>query len=263
MDILEEITAFKKGEVEIKKQAVPVNKLENSFFFNKEVPSFYDALSKPEPSIIGEFKRKSPSKGVINNISDVEDVARGYQDAGISAISILTDREFFGGDNHDLEKVAGFIKIPLLRKEFIVDEYQVIEAKSIGACAILIIASILNKTEVIRFSGLANTLGLDILFEIHEERDLDKIVPQIKIVGVNNRNLKTFNVNPANSRELLQQLPADCLKVAESGIKSYSDVKQLFTMGYDAFLIGEYFMRSPNPGLMASELIKDLKSALG
>lgn len=263
MDILEKITAFKKGEVEKNKKVVPVSKLENSFFFNKEVPSFYDALSKPEPAIIGEFKRKSPSKGVINNTSDVEDVARGYQDAGISAISILTDREFFGGDNHDLEKVAGFIKIPLLRKEFIVDEYQIIEAKSIGASAILIIASLLNKTEVIRFSGLANTLGLDILFEIHEERDLNKIVPSIKIVGVNNRNLKTFNVNTDNSRELLHQLPADCLKVAESGFKSYSDVKQLFTMGYDAFLIGEYFMRSHNPGLMASEFIKELKSALG
>lgn len=169
MDILEKIAAFKKVEVEIKKQAVPVNKLENSFFFNKKALSLYDALSKPEPSIIGEFKRKSPSKGVINNISDVEDVARGYQDAGISAISILTDREFFGGDNHDLEKVAGLIKIPLLRKEFIVDEYQVIEAKSIGAGAILLIAGILNKTEIVRFSGLANTLGLDILFEIHEK----------------------------------------------------------------------------------------------
>ena len=140
------------------------------------MPSFYEALAKPEPSVIGEFKRKSPSKGVINNTADVEQVARGYQDAGIAAMSILTDREFFGGENHDLQKVAGLVKIPFLRKDFIVDEYQVIEAKSIGASAILLIASLLSKKEVIRFSGLAINLGLDILFEIHEERDLDKIV---------------------------------------------------------------------------------------
>jgi len=262
MDILNKIIAFKREEVKVKKRLYPVSKLEDSVFFKRKIPSFYEALAKPEPSIIGEFKRKSPSKGVLNITADVEQVARGFEEAGIAAISILTDREFFGGENHDLKKVAGFIKIPLLRKDFIVDEYQVIESKSIGAGAILLIASILSKNEVDRLSTLALNLGMDILFEIHDEKDLDKMNPEIKIIGVNNRNLKTLKVSIDNSRDLFHHLPLNCIKVAESGFQTYNDVKQLFTIGYDAFLIGEKFMRSENPGITAAGFVKDLKSGM-
>jgi indole-3-glycerol phosphate synthase len=154
MDILDRIIAFKRDEVKVKKRLYPFSKLENSVFFKREMPSFYEALAKSEPSIIAEFKRKSPSKGVINFTADIEQVARGYQEAGIAAISILTDKKFFSGENHDLQKVAGFIKIPLLRKDFIVDEYQVIESKSIGASAVLLIATVLSKKEVRRLTEL-------------------------------------------------------------------------------------------------------------
>ena len=262
MDILDTIIAFKRTEVEVKKRLYPFSKLKESVFFEREMPSFYKALAKPEPSIIGEFKRKSPSKGEININADIEQVARGYEEAGIAAMSILTDKKYFGGENSDLQDVARFAKIPLLRKDFIVDEYQVIESKSIGASAILLIASALSKKEAESLSDLANGLGMDILFEIHDREDLDKINPDIKIIGVNNRNLKTFDVSLENSRDLFHHLPLNCLKVAESGFQTYNDVKQLFTKGYDAFIIGEKFMRSNNPGMTAGSFIKELKMGM-
>lgn len=260
MDILDKIIAFKRNEVKVNKKLYPVGKLEKSVFFRQKMPSFFEAILKPGPSIIGEFKRKSPSKGVINISADIEQVAKGYQEAGIDAISILTDNEFFGGNNDDLFKVACQVKIPLLRKDFIVDEYQVVESKSIGASAILLIASALNRREVDRLTDLALNLGMDILFEIHDEKDLEKMSNKIKIIGVNNRNLKTFIVNMDNSIDLLTRLPVNYIKVAESGFQTYNDVKQLFTRGYNAFLIGEKFMRSDDPGLTAAEFIKDLKA---
>jgi indole-3-glycerol phosphate synthase len=262
MNIIDKITAFKKEEVKVRKILNPVSKLEKSEFFKHRVPSLFEALRKPEPSIIGEFKRKSPSKGYLNISADPEQVARGYQDAGAAAISILTDTEFFGGKNSDLQDVAGFIKIPLLRKDFIVDEYQVIESKSIGAGAILLIASMLNKKEVDLLSGLAVNLGMDILFEIHDIDDLDKLNHNIQIIGVNNRNLKTFEISLDNSIVLFDHLPQDFIKVAESGFQTYKDVKLLFNKGYDAFLIGENFMKSNSPGMAATLFINDLKSEI-
>jgi indole-3-glycerol phosphate synthase len=259
MDILDKIIAFKKEEVKINKKLIPLIKLEKSVYFRRKMPSFIEAISKPGPSIIGEFKRKSPSKGVINISADINQVTKGYQEAGMAAISILTDKEFFGGENEDLIKVAGNIQVPMLRKDFIVDEYQVVESKSIGAAAILLIASVLSRREVESFTDLALDLGMDILFEIHNEKDLEKMSHKIKIIGVNNRNLKTFIVNMDNSIDLLKHLPLNLFKVAESGIQTYNDVKQLFERGYNAFLIGENFMRSNDPGLTAAAFIKDLK----
>ncbi len=260
MNILEKIAAVKREEVKSRKITAPVSILEKSAFFNKKVPSFYEALSKPVPSVIGEFKRKSPSRGDINPVASIPDVALGYQDAGIAAMSVLTDEDFFGGRNSDLQEVAGLVKIPVLRKDFIVDEYQVVEAKSIGAGAILLIASILTKKEVDTLSGLALILGLDILFEIHDLSDIDKMSQNIKIIGVNNRNLKTFDISMDNSVELYQHLPKECLKVAESGFQTAEDVIRLFKKGYDAFLIGERFMRSGDPGKSASIFINNLKN---
>jgi indole-3-glycerol phosphate synthase len=259
MDILDRIIALKRDEVKANKKLNPISNLEKSVYFKREAPSFIEAILKPGPIIIGEFKRKSPSKGIINISADIEQVTRGYQEAGISAISVLTDKEFFGGENDDFIKVAGYIKVPLLRKDFIIDEYQVVESKSIGAAAILLIASILSRKEVERFTDLALNMGMDILFEIHNEKDLEKMNHKIKIIGVNNRNLKTFMVNMDNSIDLINHLPVNHLKVAESGFQTYNDVKQLFTRGYNAFLIGEKFMRSNDPGLTAAAFIKDLK----
>ncbi|MBK8880899.1 MAG: indole-3-glycerol phosphate synthase TrpC [Bacteroidales bacterium] len=260
MNILDKIAAVKREEVKRRKVTAPVSILEKSAFFNARVPSFYEALSRPEPSVIGEFKRKSPSRGDINPAAEAAMVAKGYQDAGIAAISVLTDTEFFGGYSSDLQDVAGLVKIPVLRKDFIVDEYQVIEARSIGAGAILLIASILSKIEVERLSALAIDLGMDVLFEIHDLTDLDQLSKNISIIGVNNRNLKTFEVSIDNSMDLLNYLPKDCLKVAESGFTTAEDVKQLYKKGYDAFLIGENFMKSDDPGKAASHFISDLKS---
>jgi indole-3-glycerol phosphate synthase len=224
--------------------------------------SFADALARPEPSVIGEFKRQSPSRGVINSDAGIEQVAIEYQEAGISAMSILTDKNFFGGDCSDIQNVAEFIKLPLLRKDFIIDEYQIVESKSIGASAILLIGSVLSKEEVERFSGLAVSLGMDILFEIHDTSDLDKLSDNINIIGINNRNLKTFSIDMKNSQDLLESLPVNCLKVAESGFENFKDVIQMFEKGFDAFLIGEAFMRSERPGRAASDFIKNLKSGL-
>ena len=262
MNILEKIATFKREEVKSRKKMNPVNILERSVFFNRRMPSFYNALAKPIPSIIGEFKRKSPSMGVINPSADIKKVALGYQDAGIAAMSVLTDEEFFGGKNSDLQDVAALLKIPLLRKDFIVDEYQVVEAKSMGAGAILLIASILSKKEVDNLSGMALNLGMDVLFEIHDLVDLDKISQNIKIVAVNNRNLKTFKVSMDNSNELFQYLPQDCLKVAESGFQTYEDVRHLYYKGYNAFLIGESFMKSEEPWKSAELFINNLKSVI-
>jgi indole-3-glycerol phosphate synthase len=262
MDVLDKIIAFKRSELKGKKKFLPVRKFEDSAFFKLDMPSFHDALAKPGPSIIGEFKRKSPSNGMININAKVEQVAREYEEAGIAAMSILTDMEFFGGADHDLRNVAGFVKIPLLRKDFIVDEYQVVESKSIGASAILLIAAVLSKKEVGALTELSLNLGMDVLFEIHDEKDLGKMSHKIKIIGVNNRNLKTFEISMDHSRELFSRLPENCLKVAESGFQTYKEVTKLFTTGYNAFLIGGKFMRSKNPGKTAARFMKDLKKSM-
>ena len=262
MDILDRIVATKKEEVRIRKKLFPETELKKSEFFDRETVSFYSALKKHGPSIIGEFKRRSPSKGEINITSDVAGVAAGYEEAGVAAMSVLTDNEFFGGDNKDLMKAASVSGLPILRKDFIIDGYQVIESKSIGASAILLIGSILTKKETEQLAGLAFSLGMEVLFEIHDENDLEKMSHDIRIVGVNNRNLKTFEINMENSLDLLHQLPAGCLKVAESGFQTLTDVKKMHARGYDAFLIGEKFMRSADPAKSASVFISGLKTIM-
>jgi indole-3-glycerol phosphate synthase len=263
MDILDKIAAAKREEVRFRKEVMSEGSLKESPFFMRTMPSFRKALSGTSPSVIGEFKRRSPSKGEININADIRRTASGYQDAGIAAMSVLTDEQFFGGNNSDLESVAEFLEIPVLRKDFIVDEYQVTEAKSIGASAILLIASMLTKNEVREFSQLAVSLGMAILFEIHDFHDLDKLNDQISIIGVNNRNLRTFSVSTENSAGLLKYLPDNCIKIAESGFRTPEDVRNLHALGYDAFLIGETFMRSVDPGQEAGLFMKQLKLITG
>ena len=262
MDILDKIVASKREEVRIRKKLFPAAELKKTTFFDQDPISLYSALKKKGPSIIGEFKRRSPSKGEINITADVAYVAAGYEEAGVAAMSVLTDNEFFGGESNDLRKAAEVTELPILRKDFVIDEYQVLESKSIGASAILLIASILSKKETEQLASLAFSLGMDVLFEIHDENDLEKMSHNIRIVGVNNRNLKTFEINMENSLDLLHQLPAGCLKVAESGFQTMTDVKKMHARGYDAFLIGEKFMRSADPAKSAASFISGLKMAM-
>lgn len=262
MNILDAIIENKKKEVGVRKKFFTVSQLESSEYFTAERPSFREAIAASGPSIIGEFKRRSPSKGIINTQVEIDEVAKGYEAAGVKAMSILTDLEFFGGDELDLQRVASYSSLPLLRKDFIIDEYQIIESKSIGASAILLIAAVLSKKEIHKFTGVAVNLGLDILCEIHDPSELDKLDTRNKILGINNRNLKTFSVDLGHSQELIRQLPADSLKVAESGLSSYEEVKLLFETGFDAFLIGENFMRTPDPGRAAEKFIKGLRQEI-
>jgi len=218
-------------------------------------------LSKPNASgIIAEFKRKSPSKGVINDRVDPVEVTMAYQAAGASAVSILTDAYFFGGDDQDVLRARQVLDIPILRKEFIIDEYQVHEAKALGADLILLIAACLSKEEVVRLSILAKSLGLEVLLELHDEDELGHVCETIDLVGINNRSLKTFDVNIARSLRMAGQLPKDKLKVAESGIDDPAQVKLFRENGYSAFLIGENFMKTNDPGKALDEFRKEIET---
>ena len=201
---------------------------------------------------------QSPSKGIINETALVENVTTGYSNAGASALSVLTDTNFFGGTNEDVLATRQVNTIPILRKDFTIDEHQIIEAKSIGANAILLIAAILTKVEIKEFTELAHSIGLEVLLEIHTNEELDKYIPEISIVGINNRNLKTFEVDFENSIRLAKSLPAGTVKIAESGISDYKNINYLKAHGFDGFLIGENFMKTENPGLACNEFINKI-----
>ena len=222
-------------------------------YYRKTI-SLVEGLSKPNASgIIAEFKRKSPSKGIINDQVDPVAVTKAYQDAGASAVSILTDEYFFGGNDQDLLRARQALEIPILRKEFIIDEYQVHEAKALGADLILLIAACLSKEEVLRFSTVARSLGLEVLLELHDEDELEHVCETVDLVGINNRSLKTFDVNIERSLKMASQLPKGKLKVAESGIDDPAQVKLFKENGYSAFLIGENFMKTNDPGMALND----------
>lgn len=261
MNTLQKIIQHKKQEVQEKKELYPVKLLEKNIFFKPPTVSLKKYLLRNDKSgIIAEFKRKSPSKGNINLYANVEDVSIAYMQAGASALSVLTDATFFGGSNKDLEMARKFNFCPILRKDFIVDEYQVIEARSIGADAILLIAEVLTKEEILRFSTLAKEIGLEILFEIHAANQLEKLNDRIDIIGINNRNLETFEVDVNNSFTMAEKVPAGFLKIAESGIDNAVILNDLKMAGFDGFLIGEYFMQSPHPGKACEKMVKELNS---
>lgn len=250
MTILEEIIAFKKQEVAKIKADVAVKKMIDSPHFKREPLSLKKSLVALENNgIIAEFKRKSPSKGVINDKADIATVTAGYIAAGVSAQSILTDTYFFGGSINDLLAARAVQQThPILRKDFIVDAFQIIEAKAIGADVILLIAACLTAQEIKNFGNLAEDLGLEVLYEVHTQEELEKI-PEIdgKIIGINNRNLKTFEVDIENSIALSRQIPDTCLKVAESGISDPKIIQTFKNIGFDGYLIGENFMKTKDP----------------
>lgn len=260
MNILEKIVAHKRIEVSENKLNMPVSLLEQKEFFSRPVISFSKSLlSENSTGIIAEFKRQSPSRGVINATADVVNVTRSYSENGAAALSVLTDTDFFGGSNVDLLR-ARVNNVPILRKDFIVDEYQLVEAKAIGADVILLIAACLTPAEVKQLARFARSLSLEVLLEIHNEEELEHICDECNVVGVNNRNLKNFTVDVNQSLELSDKIPADKVKISESGITDTDTIHLLRSAGFKGFLIGENFMREPDPAVAFASFVKHLKA---
>lgn len=261
MNILDNIVADKRKEVDLKKSIIPSSQLERSVLFERETISLTSSLRNSNSGIIAEHKRRSPSRSVINQNLNVFDVALGYENAGVCGMSVLTDGKYFGGSLDDILIARASCKLPLLRKEFIIDHYQIIEAKAHGADVILLIAAILTKAEIKQFSELAQRLNLEVLLEVHNEAELQKsVMPSLDMIGVNNRNLKTFEVSLEISKELSSLIPNDFLKISESGISTIEAIKQLRPYGYQGFLIGENFMKTDNAGKSVKEFINELES---
>lgn len=260
MNILDKIVTDKRIEVSLRKQLIPLSQLEQSVLFERPTISLASKLKNSTTGIIAEHKRRSPSKSVINQNLNVFDVAKGYENAGVCGMSVLTDSKYFGGSLDDLLIARASCNLPLLRKEFIIDEYQILEAKAYGADVILLIAAILTKEEIKQFSEFAKSLNLDVLLEVHNEEELHKsMMPSLDMFGVNNRNLKTFDVSLDTSKTLSQIMPNEFVKVSESGISSVDAIKELQPFGYKGFLIGENFMKTDDAGKSAAKFIKDLK----
>ena len=257
MTILDNIIAHKRDEVERIKELIPLKQLEQSKLFQRSCYSATEFIRRADKSgIIAEFKRNSPSKGAINEHATVKDVTTGYVAAGASCLSVLTDQRFFGGSNSDLKEARSLNEVPILRKDFIIDEYQIIEAKSIGADIILLIAECLSAKEIKQFATLARSLGMEVLMELNHNEELSKICEELNLIGINNRDLTTFKVDMNRSIELSKHLPNEFLKVSESGINNVSDISFLKENGFEAFLMGEAFMKTPNPGLACKAFIE-------
>jgi len=261
MNILDKIIAHKKQEVALLKREVMVEKLIKSPGFKRTPISLKEALLvKGSTGIIAEFKRQSPSKGIINEKASIIEVTEGYLEANVAAQSILTDIKYFGGTILDLMQARTINEVrPILRKDFIVDGFQIVEAKAIGADVILLIAACLTKEELKNYGKLAEDLGLEVLYEVHNRAELDKIELDNKIIGINNRNLKTFEVDLEHSIELASHIPASCIKVSESGISDPRIITGLKEYGFQGFLIGENFMKTEDPGFACQEFISQIR----
>lgn len=259
-NILDKIVANKRKEVELQKKQINIDDLVARISNTSNLYSFKEALANSLTGIISEFKRKSPSKGWIFENARIDDVIPSYSDNGASAISVLTDTDFFGGTFADFELARSITKTPLLRKDFMVDEYQFYQAKVLGANAVLLIAASLSIKETKQFAIKAKELGMDVLLEIHNEKELDHINEFVDVVGVNNRDLTTFITNVKGSFDLADKIPSDFLKISESGISEYQTVKDLREVGYRGFLMGENFMKTDNPGLALSRFIYELNA---
>ena len=263
MKILDKIVEDKKIEINKLLSNSSISKLENSHLFSRKCISLKESIKNNNSGIICEFKRRSPSNQNINYISSLSDVVSGYEEAGAAGLSILTNKEYFDGDPQDIIDIRDISNLPILRKEFIISEYQVIEAKSIGSDAILLIASILSEEEIIGYSSLAKSIGLEVLLEIHSEDELYKISGyDIDIVGVNNRNLDTLEIDLNNSIELYGKIPSKFVKISESGISEIESILKLKEVGYNGFLIGEKFMKTNNPMESAYDFIKKFENEI-
>ncbi len=263
-DILETIVADKRVEVQNQKESVPPAQLyEMVEALMAEdahaARSMRGSLLVSPSGIISEFKRKSPSKGWIHEDSRVEDVVPLYSTGGAAAISILTDEKYFGGNLRFIQKVRGEVDTPILRKDFIVDEYQLFQARMVGADAVLLIAACLKRDECRSLAHTAHELGLETLLEVHSEKELEYVGDNIDMVGVNNRNLGTFHTDVQNSFRLAACLPKDYVLVSESGIDNAATIRQLRDVGFRGFLVGEALMKTDNPGESLARLIKEIE----
>jgi indole-3-glycerol phosphate synthase len=262
-NILDDIIEKRKQTVEQLKTLVPIGSWETMPLFTKKTISLKESLLKNGSSgIIAEFKKASPSKGNINEAANIFDVVYSYEKYGASAVSILTEPMFFKGNNDDILSVAETVKIPILRKDFIFEEYQLLESKALGADVILLIAASLTAAEVKRLTGYAKNIGLEVLLEIHNEEELDHICDDVDVVGVNNRDLKTFRVDINTSLVLINKIPTGKIVITESGISNVETIVTLKRAGFKGFLIGETFMKEADPGKAFKKFIDELKTAI-
>ena len=258
MSILDDIISFKRQEVEKRKKDVGLDELEKREFFSREIISLKQSLlDEARTGIIAEFKRRSPSKGIINNAADVNKVTTAYVKGGASALSILTDEYFFGGSESDLLR-ARIHEIPILRKDFIVEKYQLVESRAMGADVILLIAACLSPKEVRDLAAFAKELDLEVLLELHGENELAHVCDEIDLVGINNRNLKTFEVDIERSLSMANKIPAGKIRIAESGISKIENIKLFREHGFKGFLMGEHFMKQADPGRAFEEFVSKL-----
>ena len=258
MNILKQIIRDKKIEIQSSKKKVPTTVLKRTAFaLPAKKFTFSKAIyAKNKMNVIAEIKKKSPSKGLISKNFNPVKIAGDYEKGGASAISVLTDKKYFGGELSFIQQIKRKVRLPVLRKDFIVDEYQIYESRLLNADAILLIAACLSKKQMASFFGIASKLGLDVLFEVHNAAELKKILPlKPKIIGVNNRNLKTFNVDLKVSEALAPSIPPKTIFVTESGIYTQEDLHRLKSVGADAALVGESLMKEKKPGKALSRLL--------
>jgi indole-3-glycerol phosphate synthase len=259
MNALQKIIDHKKNEVKQLEALYPIELLKQSKYYNSPTVSLCAYLKRKDKSgIIAEFKKQSPSAGVINKYLSIEKTSIGYMQAGASALSILTDKTFFGGSSEDLSTARKYNFCPILRKDFIINEYQIIESKSIGADAILLIAAVLTKEKIIELTDKAHQLGMEVLLELHHADELTQLYDKVNVVGVNNRDLNTMKIDIQQSVLMSELLPKDILKISESGIENIDTIIKLKLLGYNGFLIGSHFMKQPQPHLACKEFIKEL-----
>ena len=249
MDILTKIVKDKRIEVDLRKELIPIKQLEASVLFNRKTHSLAHQLQQSNSGIIAEHKRRSPSKSVINNSLNVQDVASGYENAGVCGMSVLTDGKYFGGSLDDLLTARASCNLPLLRKEFIIDQYQLLEAKAYGADVCLLIAACLTRKEIEQLSKFAKSLLLDVLLEVHNEEELEiALRTENPLIGINNRDLHSFDTSLDTTLRLLDKIDGERLVVTESGIHTRDDVEKMRSNGVNAFLVGEAFMKVEEPG---------------
>lgn len=264
MSILDNIVSVKRLEVRERKVLYPVHDLEKSELFRKKPFSLKESILKEASAgVIAEFKRRSPSKGYINENAAVREVCSGYSGAGASAVSVLTNSEFFGGSAEDLVEARRHADCPVLCKDFIIDEYQVIEARSHGADAVLLIADILSAADLRKLHRRVLSLGMEALIEVHDRKFLSLVPDDANIIGINSRNLASFKVSPDHAFEMANLLPVNVVKVAESGIKSIDDYFHLKSAGFNGFLIGEYFMNTTDPAKTCRDFIGAIRQRTG
>ncbi|MCX5697692.1 MAG: indole-3-glycerol phosphate synthase TrpC [Candidatus Omnitrophica bacterium] len=256
-DALKEIVARKKEKILLARQAFPEEELKIKVLGLPETRPFREAIVKPRTiSLIAEIKKASPSKGVIREDFAPAAIAKVYQDAGVQAISVLTEEDHFQGNITYLNEVKNVTTVPVLRKDFILEAYQIYESRWFGADAILLIADLLTRDQLNEFMGLADSLGLDYIVEVHTEKELKKVLNlEVPVIGINNRNLHTLEVDAKTTEELFILVPKDKAVIVESGIKTAQDVLFLKILGVSAVLIGEAFMQSPDIGKKVQELM--------